>query len=167
MLWLLVVLAFIGSALGTASVQRPKITSCSKSEKFMLSDVSITNAQIGQSMVVNTSINIREPLGSSPTLSVTMRKQSGSKIPCLGSVGSCTYKLCRGTTSEEQELAKPWQNQCPVPAITVQESKETHLTPMSQIIIGKAPTTISFKLKVVDGGATVGCQSFKVEIAAA
>ncbi|XP_077492473.1 uncharacterized protein LOC144103688 [Amblyomma americanum] len=167
MLQALVVLVLSGSPLATASVQRPTLTSCSSSGKLKVSDVSITNAKIGQIMVVNVTLEVGESLRWNPSLEITMLKESGSRISCISDVGSCTYKLCGGTTSAEQELAKPWENRCPVPAITAQESIRAELNPIVQLVIGYAPTTISMELKVVNGGKTVGCQSFKVMIAAA
>ncbi|XP_077494783.1 uncharacterized protein LOC144105535 [Amblyomma americanum] len=167
MLSALVVVALAGSPLVTASVQTPTLTSCSSSTKVSVSDVTITNAKIGQTMVVDFTLKVSEALGSNPTLKITLRKQGGSEIPCINNVGSCTYKLCGGTSSVEQGLAEQWNNQCPVPAMTAKESLSAKLDPIIQIFTGAAPTTIAIELKVSNGGTVVGCQSFQAMIAAA
>ncbi|XP_050048210.1 uncharacterized protein [Dermacentor andersoni] len=149
-----------------ASVQTPTPTSCQSSQKVMVNDVTIVNAKIGQTMTLNFTLVIKEPLTSNPTLAVTMKRQTGGSISCINDIGSCTYKLCGGTKDFEKKLAQLWNNQCPVPAITVQETIEAKLESFIQFLIGFAPTTITIELKVTDGGASVGCQSFKVNIAA-
>ncbi|XP_037521178.1 uncharacterized protein LOC119397956 isoform X2 [Rhipicephalus sanguineus] len=78
-----------------------------------------------------------------------------------------TYKLCGGTSSVEQQLGSLWNNQCPINPITVQQSITAQLDPLIQLVIGTAPTTITIQLQIMNGGATVGCQSFKVNVAAA
>ncbi|XP_077494781.1 uncharacterized protein LOC144105534 [Amblyomma americanum] len=133
----------------------------------MFNEVSITDAKIGETMILNYTLAISEILGSNPTLKVTMRKQNGDKIGCIRNIGSCNYKLCGGTSSVEQDLARQWNNQCPVPVITAQQSIVAKLYPIVQYFIGYAPTTIGIDLEATNGGTTVGCQSFKVNIAAA
>ncbi|XP_075739131.1 uncharacterized protein LOC142784594 [Rhipicephalus microplus] len=117
-------------------------------------------------MRVNFTLIISTQLASNPTLKITMKKSNGLTIPCLNNVGSCTYKLCRGTTSVEQQLDVLWNNQCPINPITVQQSIEAQLDPLIQLVIGTAPTTITIELQIRNGGVTVGCQSFKVNVAA-
>ncbi|KAL3218152.1 hypothetical protein MRX96_031714 [Rhipicephalus microplus] len=95
-----------------------------------------------------------------------MKKSNALTIPCLNNVGSCTYKLCGGTTSVEQQLGVLWNNQCPINPITVQQSITAQLDPLIQLVIGTAPTTITIELQIRNGGVTVGCQSFKVNVAA-
>ncbi|XP_077493522.1 uncharacterized protein LOC144104410 [Amblyomma americanum] len=166
MLSTLLVLALAGAPFVAASVQTPTLTSCSTTQKAKVDAVTITNAKIGQTMIVNFTLIITESLGSNPTLQITMRKNGGSTIPCVNNVGSCTYKLCGGTSSVEQGLGQLWNNQCPVPVINAQESIKAELDPLIQLVIGFAPTTISIEFKVNNGGVVVGCQSFKVNIAA-
>ncbi|XP_037524535.1 uncharacterized protein LOC119401685 [Rhipicephalus sanguineus] len=150
-----------------ASVQTPTLTSCSSSEKVVLSDVTIQNAQIGQKMTANFSLTINEPLKSKPKLQVTLTKQDGRKVNCISHMGSCKYDLCRKDNIVEETLSKSWGNTCPVPATTLQETVDVVLPTMLKFIIGNPPTTLTVKLEVTNDEKTVGCQSFKFHIAAA
>lgn len=150
-----------------ASVQTPKLTSCSSSEKVVLSDITIQNAQIGQKMTANFSLTIKEPLKPEPKLQVTLIRQDGRKVPCIYQMGSCKYDLCRKDNKVEEALSKSWGSKCPVPATTLQETVDVVLPPLLAAIIGTPPTTLTVKLEVTNEGKAVGCQSFKVHIAAA
>ncbi|XP_075750500.1 uncharacterized protein LOC142817355 [Rhipicephalus microplus] len=167
MLFFVLSIALVCSNLVAASVQSPTLTSCSSAQSVKLSGVSITDAQIGKTMKVNFSMIITTQLASSPTLKITIKTSSGSTVPCINNVGSCTYKLCGGTTSLEQEFGMPWNNKCPINPITVQQSITANLDPLIQLLIGTAPTTLTIQIAILNGGVTVGCQSFKVNIAAA
>nr|XP_037289730.1 LOW QUALITY PROTEIN: uncharacterized protein LOC119183990 [Rhipicephalus microplus] len=118
-----------------ASVQTPTLTSCSSVQDVKVNDVSITDAQLGKTMRVNFTLTISTQLASNPTLKITMKKSNGLTIPCLNNVGSCTYKLCGGTTSVEQQLGVLWNNQCPINPITGQQSITAQLDPLIQLVI--------------------------------
>ncbi|XP_077530158.1 uncharacterized protein LOC144142489 isoform X2 [Haemaphysalis longicornis] len=76
------------------------------------------------------------------------------------------YELCGGHKRAEKELGRLWENKCPVPAMTAQQSISAKLSRAVKIFIGEAPVTMSVRLEVEDGGSTVGCQSFEVQIEA-
>ncbi|KAL3187206.1 hypothetical protein MRX96_025520 [Rhipicephalus microplus] len=151
--------------LARASVQTPTLKSCSSSEKVMLSDVSIRNAKLNQKMTVNFSITINEPLESNPKLQVTLTKKDGREVVCLLYIGSCTYNLCGKSNIVEQTLGESWGNKCPVPATALQKTVDVPLPSLLGTFIGKLPTTLTVRLNVTNGGKTVGCQFFKVDIA--
>ncbi|KAL1477848.1 hypothetical protein MTO96_035427, partial [Rhipicephalus appendiculatus] len=116
MLSILLLVAVTASPLHVrASVQTPKITSCSSSETVTLSDVSIQNAQVGQKMTANFTVTIKEPLESNPKLQVTLTKENRRKVECFYNIGSCTYDLCGKGNTVERTLGKSWGNKCPVP----------------------------------------------------
>ncbi|XP_077530164.1 uncharacterized protein LOC144142494 [Haemaphysalis longicornis] len=167
MLAIFVILSLASPLLVKSSLQTPTLTSCSSVQQVQVGAVTIQNAKIGQTMVINFTLTITQPLSSDPKLQVTMKRQSGSVISCIDNVGSCTYKLCGGTTSFEQSLGQLWNNTCPVPAITVTQTINAQLDPLIQLIIGFAPTTLNLQLQVTNGGSTVACQKFPVNIAKA
>ncbi|XP_075530571.1 uncharacterized protein LOC142563815 [Dermacentor variabilis] len=167
MLSLILTLALVGTPLVAASVQTPELISCSDAEDVQVSDVTITDAQIGKTMVVNFTLDIKKPLGSDPTLKVTLRRKDGSEIPCIKGLGTCDYNLCDGNSPNEEAIQQLWDNQCPVPVITLRKSVAEPLDADVQKGTGAAPTTITAELEVTNDGETVGCQSFSVDIAAA
>ncbi|XP_077529182.1 uncharacterized protein LOC144141504 [Haemaphysalis longicornis] len=167
MLTVVLILSLARPSLVKAAVQTPTLTSCSSVQQVQVGGVTIENAKIGQTMLLNFTLTISQALQSEPKMQFTFKKQSGSVIPCINGVGSCTYKLCGGTSSVEQKLGRLWNNVCPVPAITVQQSIKADLDSAIQLIIGFAPTTLNIEIKVINGGTTVGCQSFPVNIAKA
>ncbi|XP_077530929.1 uncharacterized protein LOC144142978 [Haemaphysalis longicornis] len=149
-----------------SSVQTPALTSCSSTEKVQVSDVTITDAKIDETMVVNFTLAINEDLTSDPTLTIELRNKDSIKVPCISDVGSCIYMLCGGRKPVEKQLGRLWKNKCPVEKMTAQQSIRAELRSFVQMIIGKAPTTMSVKLEVKDGGKVAGCQSFNVDVAA-
>ncbi|KAH7933864.1 hypothetical protein HPB49_018352 [Dermacentor silvarum] len=154
----------IGWALKIFSAQFKVITD---SQIFRLSNVTIKDATISKTMTVRFTVTLTEALGDNPKLHLILRKKSGIKIPCLLGYGSCVYKLCGGTSNAEKFLGQLWNNECPVPARERQESASARLDPMIQLVIGRAPTTLTVEYKVKNGGSTVGCQSFDVRVDAA
>lgn len=148
-----------------AFVQSPVFTSCSRVQDVQISNVTISNARIGQRMTVDFTLNIRKPLTSSPRLAVTVRNKNGLRLPCVKNVGSCIYKLCGGKSSAELFLGRLWDNACPVPAITTTESVTETLVPALQTLVGNAPTTLSVQMEVYNGASSVGCQKFDITVA--
>ncbi|XP_037581726.1 uncharacterized protein LOC119464933 [Dermacentor silvarum] len=160
-------LVALGSfALVEGSVQYPKLTSCSDGDKITISDMAIQDAQIGKKMLANFTLIVKEPLESNPTLKVTITTAEGEEVGCYDSVGSCSYKMCDGTSTVEQLLGQEWDNACPVPKITSPISVQVPLPSAVQVLIGTAPTTVNFALDVIDGGSSAGCEKFDVEIKA-
>nr|XP_037273717.1 uncharacterized protein LOC119165740 [Rhipicephalus microplus] len=147
-----------------AWTQRPVIKECSELQTFRVSDIIITDASISQLTTARFTLTLTKPLGNKPKLKLTLRKKSGIKVPCLLGYGSCTYKLCEGTTKQEQALARMWGNRCPVPAFEETPVIQFPMLPAMQMIIGIAPTKFTMRFEVTNGNKTVGCQSFKVEI---
>ncbi|XP_077530159.1 uncharacterized protein LOC144142490 [Haemaphysalis longicornis] len=150
--------------LATASVQRPVLTSCSESQQVRLSDVTITNATIGNTMVISYRVTNSKPLTSNPTLVVTVWKENGSKIGCFFNTGSCAYKLCGGTSWQEQAIGEMWGNRCPVPAFDRTLTTSSALNGLLSFLIGWPPTTLKMQVEVTDGGETLGCYNFKAKI---
>uniref|UniRef100_A0A023GCJ2 Putative lipocalin-8 1 n=1 Tax=Amblyomma triste TaxID=251400 RepID=A0A023GCJ2_AMBTT len=153
-----------GCSLVAASVQTPELTPCSDSEDVDISDVTISDAKIGEKMYLNFTLKVSRQLDSDPKLELTIIKENGDEVPCFDGVGSCTYKLCDGETDLEMALGQLWDNKCPVPEITAPASLGLTLNPIIEFAIGKAPTTVTLRLKVTDGGQNVGCESFKFDV---
>ncbi|KAK8767335.1 hypothetical protein V5799_005875 [Amblyomma americanum] len=122
---------------------------------------------MGKVMVVRFAFSISQQLDSHPKARVTVRREDGSKILCLGRVGSCTYRLCRGITFMDKELGKPWNNKCPVPATSGEEYISVTLDNSAEMLIPFTPTTFKVRVAVTDGSTVVGCETFDVKIEAA
>ncbi|XP_054917086.1 uncharacterized protein [Dermacentor andersoni] len=166
MLCTLMLVALGSFGLAECSVQNPTLTPCSDGDKITISDVAIQDAQIGKTMRANFTLIIRESLESDPTLKLTITTAEGNEVGCYGSVGSCPYKMCGGTSTVEQLLGQEWDNTCPVPKMTSRISVDLPLPNFVESLIGTAPTTINFELDVIDRGSSVGCESFDVDIKA-
>ncbi|XP_075532142.1 uncharacterized protein LOC142564846 isoform X2 [Dermacentor variabilis] len=150
----LTLICLIRYSLVSAWIQTPKIEECSDLQVFRLSNVTIKDATISKTMTVRFTITLNETLGDNPKLKLVLRKKNGMKIPCFLGYGSCSYKLCDGTTEQERALTQMWENHCPVPVFEETPSIDAKF----------APTTISMKFKVTNGENIVGCQSLKVKI---
>ncbi|XP_075530695.1 uncharacterized protein LOC142563888 isoform X2 [Dermacentor variabilis] len=135
-------------------------------DEITISDVAIQDAQIGKTMRANFTLIVSEPLESDPTLQLTITTAEGKEVGCYVSVGSCAYKMCGGTSTVEQLLGEEWDNTCPVPEMTSRISVDLPLPNFVEALIGMAPTTVNFNLDVIDGGSSVGCESFDVDIKA-
>ncbi|XP_075531822.1 uncharacterized protein LOC142564636 [Dermacentor variabilis] len=135
-------------------------------DEITISDIAIEDAQIGKKMRANFTLIISEPLESDPTLKLTIKTAEGNEVGCYGSIGSCAYKMCGGTSTVEQLLGQEWGNTCPVPKMTAPISIEVPLPNLVEALIGAAPTTINISLDVHNGGSSVGCESFDVDIKA-
>ncbi|KAK8759782.1 hypothetical protein V5799_028951 [Amblyomma americanum] len=64
-------------------------------------------------MTANFTLKTSQKLESDNKLEVTVYTASGSKIHCLGHIGSCTYHVCGGNSTAEQLLGQPWNNEVP------------------------------------------------------
>lgn len=164
MLATLTLICLIRSSVLGAWIQTPEIENCSDSQIFRLSNVTIKDATISKTMTVRFTVTLTEALGDNPKLHLILRKKSGIKIPCLLGYGSCTYKLCDGTTKQERALTQMWNNRCPVPVFEETLSFDAPVIPAVQLITGPAPTTITIGFTVTNGGNIVACQSLKVRI---
>ncbi|XP_050048212.2 uncharacterized protein [Dermacentor andersoni] len=160
----LTLICLIRTSLVSAWIQTPKIEDCSDLQVFRLSNVTIKDATISKTMTVRFTITLNETLGDNPKLKLVLRKKNGMKIPCFLGYGSCTYKLCDGTTEQERALTQMWENHCPVPVFEETPSIDAKVIPSIQLVTGLAPTTITIGFKVTNGGSIVGCQSLKVKI---
>ncbi|XP_002401889.3 uncharacterized protein LOC8032956 [Ixodes scapularis] len=147
-----------------ASVQQPSLSSCSSTQVLKVSGVSITNAKVGQTMLFNYTGDLTTSLANSPVLNFTMTvKSTGNLVPCFLNVGSCQYKLCGGTTTIEQEIAAPWNNQCPIPAMTYTSSVAIAIPALASLVIGDG--NVHLKIAGVNGGSVIGCIEFDFKIA--
>ncbi|KAL1426035.1 hypothetical protein MTO96_018585 [Rhipicephalus appendiculatus] len=88
MLPFILALAFVTAPLAATSLQKPELKSCSDANDIQACDVSVTDAQIGKTMIVNFTLDVKKELGSDPTLKVTMAKKDGSEIPCIADIGT-------------------------------------------------------------------------------
>ncbi|XP_077492475.1 uncharacterized protein LOC144103691 [Amblyomma americanum] len=156
--------AVAGCSLVAGSVQTPELNSCSSTEEIDISDLTISGAKIGEKFTLNFTLEVSQELDSDPKLEITITREDGNKVPCFGTIGSCSYRLCEGESSIEERLGQLWDNKCPVPEITAPVTVGSTLSPIVEFAIGKAPTKLTIELKVTDGGEPVGCVSFSVDI---
>ncbi|KAM7299091.1 putative immunoglobulin-binding protein [Ixodes scapularis] len=150
------------TSLCMASTQTPTLTSCSSAQQVQLSNVAITDAELGKTMTLNFTLAITSTLNSSPKLKLTVTKNNGQQIACIANVGSCTYKLCGGTTDVEKGLGSLWNNTCPIAPNTYTQSLAAELPEGIGFLLGNG--TLTFKIDVQNGGQSVGCQQFKVNV---
>ncbi|CAN7939450.1 unnamed protein product, partial [Ixodes hexagonus] len=134
----------------------------SAAQQVKLSNVAITNAELGMTMTLNFTLNITTTLNNSPQLKVTMTKNNGARIFCIDNFGSCTYDLCGGTSSVEKRLGSLWNNTCPITPNSYTESLPAELPSGIGFLLGNG--TITVKLDVQNAGQSVGCQQFKLTI---
>ncbi|XP_077492474.1 uncharacterized protein LOC144103690 [Amblyomma americanum] len=159
--------ALFGSSVAAGFVQTPELASCPSDKKIDISNVTIWNAEIGEIMTTNFTLITSQNLRPDLKLEVKILTSGGKEIRCYGTIGSCAYSLCGGSSRVEQLLGQPWDNKCPVPEITAPVSHSVLLHSFIQMAIEKAPTTVTIKLKATEGEAVIGCTLLKVYIGVA
>ncbi|CAN7939453.1 unnamed protein product [Ixodes hexagonus] len=147
-----------------ASVQTPTLSPCSSTHVVIISAVTITNAKVGKTMVLNYTGQLTTSLTASPALNFTMTKNTGGGlVPCVGNVGSCYYNLCGGTTAIEQQIGQPWNNTCPIAPLNYTSSVAIPIPATAGLVIGNG--NLHLKIAAIDGGSVVECQQFDFKIA--
>ncbi|EEC11425.1 immunoglobulin-binding protein, putative [Ixodes scapularis] len=146
-----------------ATVQEPTLTSCSDTQVLSVSDVTISNAKVGETLLFNYTGELTGNPLNSPVLIFTMTKKSdGSEIPCLLNVGSCTYRMCGGDTSIEQQIGAPWNNQCPITPLTYKSSVGIPIPEEASFILGDG--NLHLMIEIEDGDTVEGCEEFDLTI---
>uniref|UniRef100_A0A0K8R4X6 Putative salivary lipocalin n=1 Tax=Ixodes ricinus TaxID=34613 RepID=A0A0K8R4X6_IXORI len=148
---------------GLASIETPELTSCSDVQGFKLSDLKLTNAEVGQTMTLDFTLDITQKLSSSPQLKVTATTGDGQEIGCLlDLIGTCTYAMCGGTSTAEKALGSLWNNECPIEPNSYTKSYSFELPKLAKPFLGDGTFNVMFEVQ--DGGETVGCQKFPITI---
>ncbi|XP_037581728.1 uncharacterized protein LOC119464935 [Dermacentor silvarum] len=164
MLGVFALFSVVGLSLADPWVQTPTLESCSDATDVQMSDLTITDAIIRKTVSVNFTLTINKELGEDPKVIVSLRRKDGSEIGCIEGIGSCTYKLCKGSTGKDRNVKSVSDAKCPIAATKIQKSMRAPLGFMIQFAIGSVPTTLTVRFEVTNGGTTVGCQSFKFDV---
>ncbi|XP_040068792.1 uncharacterized protein LOC8036341 [Ixodes scapularis] len=148
---------------GIASTQTPNITSCSATHVVVIDDVTITDAEVGKTMVISYVGQLTRDLNDSPSLKFTLTKNNGGgKIPCLYDLGSCQYDLCGGTSDTERKIGEPWNNTCPIPAGSYDTSVSLDIPYLAVFFIGDGDLHV--KMEIINGGTAVECIEMNVQV---
>ncbi|XP_077530927.1 uncharacterized protein LOC144142974 [Haemaphysalis longicornis] len=121
----------------SASSQTPIITPCSGSPEndiVTIQNVAVSNVVVGQEMTLDYDIELNQDIDGNPQLVFTM-KSGGKKLPCIADVGSCTYDMCGGTGKVEQQIAAPWNNECPIAAGSYSNSMKAKISSVAKSLI--------------------------------
>ncbi|KAH6924067.1 hypothetical protein HPB50_011149 [Hyalomma asiaticum] len=106
-------------------------------------------------------MNISEKIEGSPVLSFQMSSGKAG-VPCLQNVGSCSYYMCNGTNSVEEQINAPWNNECPI----APGSYENHLniTIPQTVSVLIEDSTLHVKIQAVNSDQEMGCVEFNVTL---
>ncbi|EEC14224.1 immunoglobulin-binding protein, putative [Ixodes scapularis] len=164
MFYLIAAVLYSCVSTGLASTQTPIITPCSATHIVIIDDVKITNAKVGETMVLSYSGQLTQTLDGSPKVKLTiMIKKGNIKLPCIADLGSCVYKMCGGNTTIEQEIGEPWNNVCPFASLNYSSSVGIKIPSIARLVIGDG--NLHLKIVALDGGSVVGCKEFDFNIA--
>lgn len=122
----------------------------------------VRDLEVGKTVHVDVTVLAKKEFNSDPKLKLDIFTSNKAKIPCLFGVGSCTYKLCDGTSEMEKFLASPWNNKCPIKAKEHKTSVSYPIPHMAKVAIGDG--RLHFRGEMTDGGKLVGCQEFDVHV---
>ncbi|CAN7942142.1 unnamed protein product, partial [Ixodes pacificus] len=130
---------------------------------LLVSDVTISNAKVGETLLFNYTGELTGNPLNSPVLIFTMTKKSdNSAVPCLLSVGSCVYRMCNGTSSIEQEIGAPWNNECPIAPLNYKSSVGIPIPGLAGLILGDG--NLHLQVEIADGETVKGCEEFDLTI---
>uniref|UniRef100_V5H6C9 Putative lipocalin-8 9 n=2 Tax=Ixodes ricinus TaxID=34613 RepID=V5H6C9_IXORI len=150
---------FFGQCFGF--VQTPNITQCSGNNSVQLKDLNIRDACYGSNASGTFVLKISAAL-QSPQIHVEATVM-GSRMPCtFGTVGSCTYDICRGTSPAEKFLSKPWNSSCPITPSDYRYEISFFINTFLQFLI--EGHRINLTARVKDEGQDVGCSKFEIEL---
>ncbi|XP_029838805.2 uncharacterized protein LOC8036342 [Ixodes scapularis] len=163
MFYLIAALLYSCVSTGLASTQTPVITPCSATHIVIIDDVKITNAKVGETMVLSYSGQLTQTLDGSPKVKLTiMIKKGNIKLPCIADLGSCEYDLCGGTSTIEMLFGAAWNNTCPIPAGSYSSSVNFDIPAFAGLFIGDG--NLHIKIEAINNNSVLECEEFDIKI---
>ncbi|XP_054917088.1 uncharacterized protein [Dermacentor andersoni] len=112
-------------------------------------------------MSFNYTMNISQQIDGSPQ--VVFEMSSGDAgLPCFQNVGSCTYNMCNGTNSLEEQISAPWSNECPIAPDSYQNELNVKIPSLAGLFIENS--TVHVKIESVNDGEELGCVEFDITV---
>ncbi|KAH7939448.1 hypothetical protein HPB52_012703 [Rhipicephalus sanguineus] len=133
----------------------------SDSDVITISDATVSNAEVGSTLSFDYTLKVSEEIDGSPSLSFEM-SSGGAGIPCYENVGSCTYSMCGGSDSVEQQIGAPWDNTCPIAPDSYQSELNVTIPSAASVLIQESKLHV--KIQGVNGDQALGCYEFGVSI---
>ncbi|XP_070384261.1 uncharacterized protein [Dermacentor albipictus] len=149
--------------LTSAYLQRPKITACSgrTSDVVTLRDVTLSNVRVGRTMILSYSMEVKRNLTRRAKMAFTITSGS-KKLPCLNSVGSCTYRMCGSTKKADMQIGQPWKNKCPINIGKYRNSLKVPIAFLAWLYI--TDNKMHFKIEERSFLKRLGCIEFDVNV---
>uniref|UniRef100_A0A224YP11 ML domain containing protein n=1 Tax=Rhipicephalus zambeziensis TaxID=60191 RepID=A0A224YP11_9ACAR len=122
----------------------------------------IKDLEVGKTFHVDVTVQSKKEFNSNPELKLDIFMSNKAKIPCVFGFGSCTYKLCGGTSAMEKLLSSPWDGKCPIKAQEYKKKVSFHLPHLVKPFIGDG--RLHLRGEMMDGGKLVACQEFDVQV---
>ncbi|KAL1466713.1 hypothetical protein MTO96_042536 [Rhipicephalus appendiculatus] len=96
-----------------------------------VTDVTITNAALGQQTTVDFSFTLKETIGQNPILKISFATPDGQPVNCIHLLIPKELRLCGGDTKMEEEVTVDWNNECPIQEGEHSASLSVYLPKMS------------------------------------
>lgn len=135
------------------------IRSCSDSNVFHISQLSITYDRQKNKLVTDLAATIGETLDKHPWLKVKITSPPASTDLCIRSGDPCAYNLCNTTTETENQLANPWNGVCPIEAGYYQITVDLPVPPSFERYT-RIDKTFVYTVMVYEEGTQESCQSY-------
>ncbi|KAH7939447.1 hypothetical protein HPB52_012702 [Rhipicephalus sanguineus] len=127
-----------------------------------VSDLKIYNAVVGGQMSLEYTMDVTEEIEDGP-LAVFEMSSAYVGLPCFeDNFGSCTYRMCEGTSDVEKQIGAPWNNECPIPPGTYHSYLNVTIPSMADLYIEESRLYVEVEysnseeyLGCVEFGATV------------
>uniref|UniRef100_A0A023G9Z4 Putative lipocalin-8 1 n=1 Tax=Amblyomma triste TaxID=251400 RepID=A0A023G9Z4_AMBTT len=152
--------------LAAATDQTPPVTQCPGQNQSVveIQSVVVSDAKLGKKIKLDGTVLVKQLTGKHPVLQLSISTADGKKLPCDPSVLPCKLNLCDGTTKQEKELNKDWDNTCPVQPGTYSAHLSFTLpkNPVAEALLGDG--NIIVKFNIVDGNQVLGCATIPVAI---
>ncbi|XP_054917081.1 uncharacterized protein [Dermacentor andersoni] len=146
------------------STQMPSLTLCpgEHDPTIHITNITITNAKLGEKMNIDAAFDITEQLDSDPVLYVSFARPDGTQLWCPDYISECELMLCGGTKIDELQLTSEWDNECPIQpgSYTAHTSVRLLDISSSEEFIGDGNVVVT--LNIENGGKTVECVYFTV-----
>uniref|UniRef100_A0A131Z4C5 ML domain containing protein n=1 Tax=Rhipicephalus appendiculatus TaxID=34631 RepID=A0A131Z4C5_RHIAP len=122
----------------------------------------IKDLEVGKTFHVDVTVDSKKEFDSNPELKLDIFTSNKAKIPCVFGFGSCTYKLCGGTSVMEKLLSSPWDGKCPIKAQEYKKKVSFLLPALVKPFIGDG--RLHLRGEMTNGGKLVACQELDVQV---
>ncbi|XP_075727416.1 uncharacterized protein LOC119164269 [Rhipicephalus microplus] len=127
-----------------------------------IKSANVKDLEVGKTVHVDIIIRAIKELHSNPQLKLDVFTSDKVRVPCVLGLGSCTYKMCDGSSGMEKFLSSAWEGKCPIKAQKYEKTLSFYVPSILRTSIGDG--RFHFRAEMMDGGKTVGCQEFDVRI---